>query len=281
MIQGTQLGYIDVNKTVDTNLPLNFAGFLFSVNNWRWAHLPDNTNFSQVDGAGSNLTKLGLDFENDPENVIETIHSRRELNGSSPDLFTSATRERLYFIAATGRRYLMETVVRKQYDDLDLTSFDTVEYIPTVNTVGKWNLWTGDLQAYTPNDSGVLEVGKKVYIKNLSIQEKTPISIKNNTNTSLAPGGFGEVVEDNFITNYVNREVKLNNFECVGLTDGWYGIVTLESVPYYIEGGLGIDFDTFFLVENSIIQEFHPLYSSDYSNNLSEYGQSYTEFINN
>lgn len=280
MIQGTQTGYIDLTRVVDTDKPLNFSGFLFFINSWDWNNLPTQTNFELVPGAQGNILNLQLDFAQSPEDVINAIKSRKETTGSTPTLFESSTRERLYFIAATCKRYLIESVVRKESSDIPLTSFDKTEYIPQGETSGRWSVWSGDIQAYTPNDSGVLYEGSEVYAKNLTIQDKTPVSIKNNYNTYLEPGGFGENFDENYITNYVNEDETLQPYECLPLIDGWYGIVTTPSTPHYLDGGLGIDFDTFIRIENNIVAEFHPLYPSDYSNNLSDYGKNFSEFIN-
>ena len=280
MIQGTQVRYIDLEKTVDTDTPLHFSSFLFYINSWDWDNLPTQTNFELVPGAQSNILNLELNFAESPEDVIDSINSRKETTGSTPSLFESSSRERLYFIAATCKRYLIESVVRKESSDTPLTSFDKTEYIPQKDTSSRWSVWSGDIQAYTPNDSGILYEGSKVYAKNLTIQDNSPVSVKNNYNTYLDPGGFGEVFEENYITNYVNEEEIIQPFECVPLVDGWYGVVTISSTPHYIEGGLGIDFDTFIRIENNTVAEFHPLYPGDYSNNLSDYGKNYSDFIN-
>lgn len=281
MIQGSQLNYIDVNKTVATDRLLKFTGFLFYINSWNWNNVPADTNLYKIDSALNNILSLELDFAGKPEDVINSIYTRKESTGTTSTLFEASTRERLYFIAATCKRYLIESIVRRESNDSELSSFDKIEYIPQRDSSSKWSVWSGDIQAYTPGDTGTLYEGSEIYIKNLTIQDKTPVSIKGNYNTFLQPGGFGEVYSENYITNYVNQDDTLQPFEVAPLADGWYGVVTIPSTPHYIDSGLGIDFDTFLRVENNIVKEFHPLYPSDYSNNLSDYGQSYSEFINN
>ena len=64
------------------------------------------------------------------------------------------------------------------------------------------------------------------------------------------------------------------------LKDGWYGIVTENSVPYGIYGGIGINFDTFFKLEGSVLIEFHDKYpQSDYIDNISEYGKNSKSYM--
>jgi len=277
MIKVTQIDYANTTP-VNINTPLHFSGFLFYVNSWNWLNLPENTNYDLVDGVVRNISRRNIDYSGDPESAIQDIIQNRELPGQELTLFEKSTKERLYYIASTCKRYLMNTTERKAFKGSD-NPLDAVRYTPTTNSMNVWNLWAGDLQAYTTTDTGTLEVGSDIVIKDLRLQDRSPISIKGNINTEIGPGGFGERDDLNFITNYVNDTDVLESDECLSINNGWYGLVTKSSTPSNIDTGVGIDFDTFIYVVDGKVQKFSSLYSTDYTNNLSLYGTNYTDII--
>lgn len=253
----------------------NFAGFLFYVNGWSWSNLSTNTNYSKVNMAEFKITNRGLDFANAPVDVITHIKQNNE--GTTPvSLFTAATTERLYMLAATSRRFAITSTWRAGYRDIyEVPLLNTSENrAPTVDGLQRWDLWSGDIQAYTDDESGIIRLGSTVFCKNVALQGETPVSIINSDKSKFyGPGGFGEIIEDRYITNYQTSSVAYRE-ELFALRDGWYGIVTLDSSPRSIFPSIGLDFDTFFNLRNSTVIGFHPSYPINYNIVLSLYGQN-------
>jgi|GEM_PF-6279687 len=268
-----QVNYINLNRSVDTTVDfLKFTGFLFYINSWSWLNLPKNTNFDTTPQARANLQGSNLDFVNKPEDVIESISLKKEDLNSTLSIFETSIQERFYYIAATARRYTMQTPIR--------SNSNSTEFIPISSSVGNWNLWGGDIQAYSPDMLGSINLGSKLFAKNMSIQNRTPVSILNSTNKNkfIGEGGFGEINSNSYISNY-NNEGDILQEEALCLNDGWYGLITKKSTPHLLAGGTGIDFDTFFRLQDNTVTEFSSLYPEDYINNLSAYGQNYNEYI--
>jgi hypothetical protein len=148
------------------------------------------------------------------------------------------------------------------------------------------SIWAGDIQGFTDAPNGQLTVGDFVFCKNLSEQSFSPVSIERSSSNFKYDRGFGEILytelggNQNYITNYYNAsEAYLD--ELLPLNDGWYGLVTLDSTPYILEPGKGIDFDTVFKLESNKVVEFHQDYSGeDYFNILTGYGLQKNEYLN-
>lgn len=269
---------------LNLNKKFNFAGFLFYVDGWDWSNLQSNTNYDQ-DGVSDFIRDLKLSFPNNPLDVIDYIVDEYEglSRISNSDAFKKI---RLYLLAATCRKYQIYSPwnstcqTRSIPDFLQTYSIDTPNRTPSTDGFTSWSMSSGDIQAYTNEDSGNLRLGSYVFAKNLDAQAFTPVSIDNSTrNFYTEPGGFGENISSNTVSNYYNiNNVFVNDL--LPLKDGWYGIVTENSVPYGIYGGIGINFDTFFKLEGGVLIEFHHKYpQSDYIDNISEYGKNSKSYM--
>lgn len=293
----TPLSLNEINATQFSNEQLyedqffNFTGFLFYLNSWSWGNITNPSNLD-YDGMRDYFQSLSdnntLNFS-DPVNAIKYIKNNKSPLGGNFANFVDGYRfVELFLMAATCRRYEIYSQWREQFSDIVRPKFlDNYgdNMAPILEGETTWNIWAGDIQGYTDAPNGQLSVGNFVFCKNMTEQLYSPVSIERSSSNFKYDKGYGEILYtelgggQNYITNYYNAsEAYLD--ELLPLNDGWYGLVTLDSAPFIIEPGKGIDFDTFFKLESNKIVEFHPEYSGeDYFNILSEYGQQKTEYI--
>lgn len=289
----SQINYI---KNVDIpsidgigiNQTFYFSSFLFYMNSWSWDNIktPSNINFSQV------RESLNTYNFNDPFNCIKDIKLNSAPNNT---IFTSINDcllfPELYLIAATCRRYQIYNEWREKFIDITSPQFlesyseDTPSKTPILAGELTWSLWSGDIQAFTNSPGGRLAIGSYLFCKKMDLQKYTPVSIEVSSKNNIIGRGYGELQYDSYgnlrknITNYYNDQPSYLN-ELSTLQDGWYGVVTLDSTPYVIEPGTGINFDAFINLKDNKILEFHPDYPSEnYIDVLSEYGQRKKQYI--
>lgn len=283
MSQQNYIQDIDVPGSNDLlpNQLLYFSGFLFYVEGWSWDNITVNSNI-QYEGVKADLNDKVSNFTSNPFQAIRDIK-----NNSSPvfadislDAGDSYRFPELYTVAATCRRFQIYNTWRPKYNDITSPEFfeSYSQDIPTRAPIEEgeltWSLWAGDIQAYTNQPGGILEIGSYLYTKKLSLQKYTPVSIQNSTKNLKTDRGFGEI-NGQYVTNYYNP-VNAYIDELSTLKNGWYGVVSLESTPYTLEAGKGINFDTFIKLQSNTITDFH----SDYpQNNISVYGQKRKQYI--
>jgi len=282
----SQQNYIqDTNVPTITDLYPNqlfyFSGFLFYVDGWSWDNVPSNSNISNS-GVREGLNQLGLNFTTDSFTAIRTIKERSApTNVDTISVQDSYLFPELYLIAATCRRYQIYNTWREQFTDSIYPKFleSYSEVIPSKTPIAAgdltWPLWSGDIQSFTNLPGGRLEVGGYIFTKKIDLQKYTPTSIENSSKGRKIDKGFGEITNSNQITNYYN---PINSYidELSTLYNGWYGVVSLDSTPYVIEAGIGINFDTFIKIESNKIVGFHDDYPQD---NISIYGQMRKQYI--
>jgi hypothetical protein len=138
-----------------------------------------------------------------------------------------------------------------------------------------WSLWAGDIQSFSNLPGGRLEIGSYIFTKKIDLQKYTPVSIENSSKDIKIGRGFGEITNLNRISNYYNP-INLFIDELSTLRNGWYGVVSLDSAPYTIKAGIGINFDTFVKIESNKVVSFHDNYPQD---NISVYGQMRKQYI--
>ena len=283
MSQQNYIQDIDVPESNDLlpNQLFYFSGFLFYVEGWSWDNITVDSNI-QYEGVKADLNDKVGNFTSNPFQAIRNIK-----NNSSPvfadislDAGDSYRFPELYAIAATCRRFQIYNTWRPKYNDITSPEFfeSYSQDIPTRTPIEEgeltWSLWAGDIQSYTNLPGGRLEIGSYLYTKKLSLQKYTPASIQNSTKNLKTDRGFGEI-NGQYVTNYYNP-VNAYVDELSTLKNGWYGVVSLESTPYTLEAGKGINFDTFIKLQSNTITDFH----SDYpQNNISVYGQKRKQYI--
>lgn len=283
MSQQNYIQDIDVPESNDLlpNQLFYFSGFLFYVEGWSWDNITVDSNI-QYEGVKADLNDKVGNFTSNPFQAIRNIK-----NNSSPvfadislDAGDSYRFPELYAIAATCRRFQIYNTWRPKYNDITSPEFfeSYSQDIPTRTPIEEgeltWSLWAGDIQSYTNLPGGRLEIGSYLYTKKLSLQKYTPASIQNSTKNLKTDRGFGEI-NGQYVTNYYNP-VNAYVDELSTLKNGWYGVVSLESTPYTLEAGKGINFDTFIKLQSNRVTDFH----SDYpQNNISVYGQKRKQYI--
>lgn len=280
---------IPLIEDIYPNQNFYFSGFLFYVNEWSWNNIitPSNLDYT---GVRDSLNYLNF---SDPFNTIRQIKTNSAPNNtifdSVNDTYSFAE---LYLVAATCRRYQIYNEWREKYIDIISPKFleSYSEDLPskTPNLVGDltWSLWSGDIQSFTNSPGGRLGIGSYLFCKKLNLQSYTPASIERSSRDRITGRGYGEIPyipgrlqPRNFITNYYNPQNSYVD-ELSSLRDGWYGVVGLDSTPYILEPGTGINFDTFINLKSNKIVEFHPDYPGEnYLDVLSEYGQRKKQYI--
>lgn len=284
MSQKNYIQDVDVPDTesIIPNQSFYFSGFLFYVDGWDWDNITVNSNL-QYEGVKENLSDQVSNFSSNPFQAIRDIKNNSSpllLETQSFDVGDSLYFPELYTVAATCRRFQIYNNWRQKYNDITSPGFfeSYSETIPTKTPLQDgdltWSLWAGDIQAFTNLPGGRLEIGSLLYIKKLSLQKYTPVSITNSSKDIKIDRGYGEISGNN-ITNYYN---PINSYidELSTVKNGWYGVITLDSTPYTLEGGRGINFDTFIKVESNKVVGFHEDYPQ---NNISEYGKKRKQYI--
>lgn len=277
-----QINYINNNNVDISDIAVSrlfyFSGFLFYVDGWSWDNVPATSNIKNI----SVDEVFGMDFK-DAYNTINKINQFKAPNiGKSFNTLDSYNFPELYIMAATCRRYQIYNRWREKYNDVISPSFleSYSENIPSKTPIQEgnltWTLWSGDIQSFTNIPGGRLQIGSYVFARDIQSQKYTPVSIENSSRNIIIGSGYGENT-DRYITNYYNP-VDAYTEELFALKDGWYGSVSLDSTPYTIEPGYGIDFDTFFKLKSNKIVEFHSAYTE---NNISPYGLIKKQFIDN
>lgn len=258
----------------------NFTGFLFYMDSWSWDNVEANSNLTYPEVRDSfNL----IDFS-DPYEAIKRVHSNISPDGVdfSNNPYTGRRYAELYLIAATCRRYQIYGTWRERFLDKIYPKFleSYTETITTKTAIAEgeltWPVWSGDIQAFTTTSDGKLEIGNYIFAKNLNIQGYTPVSIENSSKDLKFDKGYGEIISNKYIVNYYNNKNAYAR-DLLSLSDGWYGVVSLDSTPYVIKPGIGLDFDVFVkLVENRIV-EFHESYPAG---GVSTYGKKKEQYLN-
>lgn len=290
------MGQINYIKEIDVppldgifnNQNFYFSGFLFYINSWSWDNIsgPSNINYAQVREA---LNEYNFA---DPFNCIREI----KLNSAPNNTIFSSINDgllfpELYLIASTCRRYQIYNEWRPRFIDITSPEFfesyseDTPSKSPILAGELTWSLWSGDIQGFTNSPGGRLTVGSYLFSKKMDLQKYTPVSIEKSSRDKIFGKGYGELQIDQYgnlrknITNYYNDQDHYIS-ELSTLRDGWYGVVTLDSTPYVIEPGTGINFDTFINLKDNKVTQFHPDYLGErYIDVLSQYGQRKKQYI--
>lgn len=277
-----QVNYINENNIgineINTSQLFYFSGFLFYVDSWSWDNVPTSSNIKNIIPDDV----FGIDFS-DAYNAITKINQLKSPASTIPfNAVDSYIFPELYLIAATCRRYQIYNIWREKYNDIISPTFleSYSENIPSKSPLLEgnltWTAWSGDIQSYTNLPGGELQIGSYVFGKDLSPQKYTPVSVENSSRNIIIGDGFGENT-NKYITNYYNP-IDAYTEELFTLRDGWYGSVSLDSTPYTLQAGIGLDFDTFFRLKSNKIVEFH----SDYpQNNISAYGKIKKQYIDN
>jgi hypothetical protein len=282
LINGDAAGNANQAGNLLANQLFYFSGFLFYVEGWSWDNINNGSNI-QYEGVKSDLNNMISSFAGNPFQAIRDIKNNSSpilSNVQSFDAGDSYRFPELYTVAATCRRFQVNNIWRPKYTDIISPEFfesysqDIPSKTPLQEGELTWSLWAGDIQSYTNLPGGKLGIGSFIFTKDLSIQKYTPTSIQNSSKDLKVDKGFGEIAGNN-ITNYYNpAEAYID--ELSTLKDGWYGVVSLDSTPYTLEAGRGINFDTFIKIKSNRVVSFHDDYPQG---NISAYGRRRRQYI--
>lgn len=255
-----------------------FSGFLFYVDGWSWDNVPKPSNLDYSEVSNSMRDTISI-ASSDPYQAIEILKQESAPIGEF-SVEDSYRFPELYFIAATCRRFQVTSTWREKYTDiispefLETYSLDVPTRSPIQEGEFTTNIWAGNIQSFTNSPDGRLDIGSYIFAKKLDLQRFTPVSIENSSRNLKIDRGFGEI-DSASITNYYNPIESFSD-ELLSIKNGWYGVVSLDSTPYIIRPGRGINFDIFIKVESDRVTRFHESYPT---NNISIYGKQKKQYL--